>query len=131
MNDKLIISKNTDNIHRNYGPCISILRRLSNVECLTLILAIGVNGTISNHFIDGFILEKNIVSYMPRLSQFNFHIRSILKNASHITIEQIRQSFPKININFPHLAVLILFDIHIDYAKQFLIELAINKDILT
>jgi len=30
---------------------------------------------------------------MPRLRQFNFHIRSILKNASHVTIDQIRQSF--------------------------------------
>jgi hypothetical protein len=217
----------------NYEPCISLLQRLSNIEYLTLLLAIGVNGTTPNHFIDGFILERNIVSYMPRLSQFNFHIRSILKNASHITIEQIRQSFrkqqsfdcvldhfknnysqcqiytlpfigtrldfvsnrfplfdinntfanvttlllfddvkpfesvffecvartllqlktleiinqleqqdkitaSKININFPHLAVLILYDIHLDYAQQFLcqihlsslIELAINKDIL-
>ena len=32
---------------------------------------------------------------MPRLRQFNFHIRSILKNASRITIDQIRQSFVK------------------------------------
>ncbi|CAF4606074.1 unnamed protein product, partial [Rotaria sp. Silwood2] len=32
---------------------------------------------------------------MPRLRQFNYHIRSILKNASHITIDQIRQSFRK------------------------------------
>jgi hypothetical protein len=48
-----------------------------------------------NHFIDGFLLERNILPYMPRLPQFNFHIRSILKNASHITIDQIRQSFLK------------------------------------
>jgi hypothetical protein len=68
---------------------------LSNVEYLTLILAVGANGTKPNHFIDGFILEKEVVSYMPRLSQFHFHIRSILKNASHIPIEQIRQSFRK------------------------------------
>ena len=42
------------------------------------------------------------------------------------------------NIDFPHLAVLTLYDIHIDYDKQLicqinlpsLIELAINKDIL-
>ncbi len=217
----------------NYAPCISLLQRMSNIEYLTLLLAIGVNGTTSNHFIDGFILERNIVSYMPRLSQFNFHIRSILKNASHITIEQIRQSFlkqqsfdcvldhfknnydqcqiyslpfigtrldfisnrfplfdinntfsnvtilllfddvkpfesvffqrvsqtllqlktleiinqleqhdkitaSKINIHFPHLAVLILYDIHLDYAQLFLCqlqlssltELAMNKDIL-
>jgi len=44
----------------------------------------------------------------------------------------------KTNINFIHLAVLILRHIHMDYAKQFLyqihltclIELTINKDIL-
>jgi hypothetical protein len=30
---------------------------------------------------------------MPRLRQFNFHIRSILKTASHIIINRIRQSF--------------------------------------
>ena len=44
----------------------------------------------------------------------------------------------KTNIDFPHLAVLILYDIHIDYAEQLicqinlpsLIELAIDKDIL-
>jgi len=45
------------------------------------------------HYIDGFDLEKDIISYMPHLRQFNFHIRSILKNASHINIETIRQSF--------------------------------------
>lgn len=173
---------------------------------------------------------------MPRLSQFHFHIRSILKNACHISIEQIRQSFvneeeerrfdcvldhfknnysqcqiyslpfignrlqfvsnrfplfevknrfsnvthlllfddvqpfeshfferiartlfqlkileiinqiqqhekenvSKLNINFPHLVVLLLYDIHLDYAQQFLCrihlpslnELAIDKDIL-
>jgi len=43
----------------------------------------------------------------------------------------------KTSIHFPHLAVLILYDIHMDYVEQFLcrthlpslIELAINKDI--
>ena len=219
----------------NYEPCISLLQRLSNVEYLTLLLAIEVNGTRSNHFIEGSVLEKDVVAYMPRLSQFHFHIRSVLKNASHVKIEQIRQSFQKqqtqtfdcvldsfnnnysqcqiyslpfigtrlhfisnrfplfdhhqrfanvthlllfddiqpferifferiartfhqlktleiinqleqqekrnlskINACFPHLAVLIMYDIHLDYAEQFLcqmhlpylIELAINKDIL-
>ncbi|CAF1111137.1 unnamed protein product [Rotaria sordida] len=79
----------------NYEPCIFLLQRLVNVEYLTLLLAIGVQGTTPHHFIDGFFLERNILSYMPRLRQFNYHIRSILKNASHITIDQIRQSFFK------------------------------------
>lgn len=68
---------------------------MSNVECLTLLFAIGVDGIEPNHFIDGSVLERDIVSHLPRLSQFHFHIRSILKNASHITIEQIRQSCRK------------------------------------
>ncbi|CAF2608635.1 unnamed protein product [Rotaria sp. Silwood2] len=56
---------------------------------------IGQDGITPNHFIDGSILERDIVSYMHRLRQFNYHIRSILKNASHIKIDKIRQSFLK------------------------------------
>jgi hypothetical protein len=79
----------------NYQICIFLLQRLTNLEYLTVLLAIGVEGIIPSHFIDGSILEKNILSSMPRLRQFNYHIRSILKNASHITIDQIHQSFEK------------------------------------
>ncbi|CAF2512732.1 unnamed protein product [Rotaria sp. Silwood2] len=79
----------------NYEPCISLLQRLSNVEYLTLLLAIDKTGTTPNHFIDRLFLDTNIVPYMPRLRQFNFHIRSILKNASHIMTDQIHQSFVK------------------------------------
>jgi hypothetical protein len=57
---------------------------------------IGVNGIRPNHFIDGFILERDTLQYMPHLRQFNYHIRSILKNALNITIDQIRQNFSKI-----------------------------------
>ena len=227
----------TMTLYRNfakYEQCILLVRRMSNVECLTLLFAIGVDGIEPNHFIDGSVLERDIVSHLPRLSQFNFHIRSILKNASHVTVEQIRQSCrkpmssfgctldrfknkfsqcqiyslpfigtrldfisnrfplfdvnktftnvttlllfddvkpfesifferlsqalprlkileiinqleqqdkkksPKINVHFPYLAVLILYDIHYDYAELFLCELrlpslaelAINKNIL-
>jgi hypothetical protein len=74
----------------NYDACISLLQRLSNVEYLTLLLAIDKTGTTHNHFIDGFFLETNIVTYMPRLRQINFHIRSILKNVSHTTIDQYK-----------------------------------------
>ncbi|CAF2825535.1 unnamed protein product [Rotaria sp. Silwood2] len=79
----------------NYEPFIFLLQRLVNVEYLTLLLAINVKGIVSSYFIDGFFLEKNILRYMPHLRQFNYHIRSILKNASHITIDRIRQSFLK------------------------------------
>jgi hypothetical protein len=70
---------------------LPFLQRLSNVEHLTLLLAGNV--TESNHFIDGFHLQRNIVSYMPHLCQFHFHIRSILQNAPYIDIDTVRQSF--------------------------------------
>ena len=52
--------------------------------------------------------------------------------------QQEKTTSMKININFPHLAVLILLDIHMEYAEQFLyrmnlsslIELVIDTDIL-
>jgi hypothetical protein len=169
---------------------------------------IGVNGIRPNHFIDGFILERDTLQYMPHLRQFNYHIRSILKNALNITIDQILQTFLKykqpfdcvldhfnnkysqcqiyslpfignrldfisnrfplvdINKTFANVTILLLFDdvkpfesifferlaralprlrtleilydIHMDYAQQFLcqinlpslIELAVNRDIL-
>ena len=84
-------------IYRNifeYEQCIiPLLQRLSSVEHLTLLLAIDVNEIGSNHFIDGLDLERDIISYMPNLFQFDFHIRSILKNADHIEVDKIRQSF--------------------------------------
>src|SRR5690242_3684055 len=88
----------TMTMYRNcddYELCVSLLQRLSNVEYLTLLLAIGREGTTPNHFIDGFLFERHILPYMPRLRQLNYHIRSILKNAAYITIDQIRQSFLK------------------------------------
>jgi len=84
-------------IYRNivsYEKCIvPLLQRFSNVEHLTLLLAVNGPRPKLNHFVDGLDLEKNIVSYMPRLRQFNFHIRSILRNASHIEVDTIRQTF--------------------------------------
>jgi len=52
--------------------------------------------------------------------------------------QQEKTTSTETNIDFAQLAVLILYDIHMDYAEQFLykihlpyqIELAINKDIL-
>ncbi|CAF1456976.1 unnamed protein product, partial [Rotaria sordida] len=77
-----------------YEQCIiSLLQRLSNVEHLTLLLAIDVNENGSNHFIDGSDLQRDIIPYMSNLFQFDFHIRSILKNADHIELDKIRQSF--------------------------------------
>jgi hypothetical protein len=79
----------------NYELCFSLLQRLSNVEYLTLLLAIGRDDATLNHLIDGSVLERNIFPWMPRLHRFNYHIRSVLKNASHITTKQVRQSFVK------------------------------------
>ena len=86
-------------IYRNiswYEECIlPLLQRLSNIEHLTLLLAVGVEEDGPDHFIDGLDLERDIISYMPNLHQFHFHIRSILKDASHIELDTIRQSFFK------------------------------------
>jgi hypothetical protein len=82
-------------IYRNilgYENCVlPLLQHLSSVEHLTLLLAITLN--TSSRFIDGSDLEKNIISYMPNLSQFNFHIRSTLQHAPFIEVDTIRQSF--------------------------------------
>ncbi len=80
----------------NYSECIvPLLQRLSNVERLTLLLAIDITTTRLSHFVTEFDLEKDIVSYMPHLCQFNFHIRSILENTSPVEIGTIRRSVMK------------------------------------
>ncbi|CAF1165656.1 unnamed protein product [Adineta steineri] len=71
---------------------LPLLQHLSSVEHLTLLLAIDL--TKSDNFIDGHHLQRNIVSYMPNLCQFHFHVRSILRNASYTEIDTtISQSF--------------------------------------
>jgi hypothetical protein len=84
-------------IYRNiyaYEQCIiPLLQRLSHVEHLTLLLTIDVNENGPHHFIDGLDLQRDIISFMPNLFQFDFHIRSLLKNADHIELDKIRQSF--------------------------------------
>ena len=84
-------------IHRNISAyeqyIIPFLQRFSTVEHLTLLLAIELTVNGRNHFIDGSDLQRDIISYMPNLFQFNFHIRSILKHADHIKLDKIRQSF--------------------------------------
>ena len=72
---------------------LPLVQRLSAVEHLTLFLAIGVDGIGLDRFIDGFDLEEDIVSYLPHLRQFNFHIRSVVENAAQIDVDTIRQSF--------------------------------------
>ncbi|CAF1309438.1 unnamed protein product [Adineta ricciae] len=76
-----------------YQACFSLLRCLSNIEDLTLLLAIGDDGIKPNYFIDECVLEKDLLSYMYCLHQFKFHIRSILKNVSHEIINETHQSF--------------------------------------
>ncbi|CAF1467634.1 unnamed protein product [Rotaria sordida] len=77
-----------------YEQCIvPLLQRLSTIEFLTLLLAIGVDTSASHHFIDGLDLQRDIISHMPHLRQFDFHIRSIVPRAPHIDIDTIRQSF--------------------------------------
>lgn len=77
----------------NYSECIvPLLQQLTSVERLTLLLAIDITRTRLGHFVTEFDLEKDIVSYMPHLYQFNFHIRSILEKVSPIEIGTIRRS---------------------------------------
>jgi hypothetical protein len=79
-----------------YEECVvPLLQRLTNVEHLTLLLAIGIVTDRPDHFIGEFDLEQHIVSYMPNLRQFKFHIRSRFKNAPHVAADTIRQSFTK------------------------------------
>ncbi|CAF3201995.1 unnamed protein product [Rotaria sp. Silwood2] len=77
-----------------YDPfVVPLLQRLTTIEYLTLLLAVGVEKFVPRHFIDGYGLQRDIISYMPHLRQFHFHIRSIVAYASHIDIDTIRQSF--------------------------------------
>jgi hypothetical protein len=70
---------------------VPLLQRLSNVEYLTLLLAVTVIS--SDRFVDEFDLERNIIPFMPHLRQFDFHIRSILRQISYIEMDLIRRSF--------------------------------------
>ncbi|UJR11549.1 hypothetical protein I4U23_015729 [Adineta vaga] len=75
--------------------CLHLLERLSSVEYLTLILAIDETQRAPIAFLERLFSEKNIYRYMPNLQQFHFHIRSIFKNVSQTTIDQILRSFLK------------------------------------
>ena len=66
---------------------------MTTIEYLTLLLAVGLETFLPRHFIDGYDLQRDIISYMPHLHQFHFHIRSIVAYTSHIDIDTIRQSF--------------------------------------
>ncbi|CAF4830869.1 unnamed protein product, partial [Rotaria sp. Silwood2] len=72
-----------------------LLQCLSNVEYLTLLLAIDGTTSRLKDFVSGFDLEKDILSCMRHLRQFNFHIRTIFENATHVKIDIIRQGFMK------------------------------------
>lgn len=71
-----------------HDACISLLQQLSNVEHLTLVLAIDKRDTTQNYSIDRLYLETNIVIYMPYLRQFHYHIRLVLNNVSHLTFNE-------------------------------------------
>ncbi|CAF4201137.1 unnamed protein product [Rotaria magnacalcarata] len=67
----------------------------------------AIDGTTSrlNNFVNGFDLKKDIVSHMPHLRQFNFHIRSIFENVTHVEIDAIRRSFLKYQLGSVDCAV--------------------------
>jgi hypothetical protein len=84
-------------IYRNiffYEQCVlPLLQRLSSVEHLQLLLAIGHSPHNANRFIDGSHLQQEITSYMPHLRQFDFHIRSVRRDGAHVEPETIQKSF--------------------------------------
>lgn len=85
----------------DYKECVvPLIQRFTNVEYLTLSLAIDLKRPLTNSFIDGYDLENDITSHMPHLRRFHFHIRSVLENAPHIQTDTIRQSFRKEKYEF-------------------------------
>ncbi|UJR11797.1 hypothetical protein I4U23_015977 [Adineta vaga] len=95
-----------------YEQCIvPLLKRLSTVEYLILFLAIGIGRYAPNHFIDGFDLDKYIISYLPNLHTF---FRIVAQALPHLkSLETTTNS-----IEFTNLITLILCNIHRDYAEQ-------------
>ena len=69
------------------------------VENLTLLLSVGMCISDLDHFIDGFDLERDVICHLSHLRQFQFHIRSILKNAPSVDLDLVRQSFVKQSVD--------------------------------
>ena len=79
---------------RKYRECVlPRLQHIASIEYLTLLLAIEVTGTGTNHFIAGLDLERDTVSYMPHLPLLDFHFRSTIQHAPYVELDTIRQSF--------------------------------------
>ncbi|CAF2171608.1 unnamed protein product [Rotaria magnacalcarata] len=72
---------------------VPLLQRLPTIEYLTLLLAVGVESFLPRRFIDGYDLQRDIISHMPHLRQFYIHIRSIVVSVPHTDTDTIRQSF--------------------------------------
>ncbi|CAF4202954.1 unnamed protein product, partial [Rotaria magnacalcarata] len=62
---------------------VPLLQRLPTIEYLTLLLAVGVESFLPRRFIDGYDLQRDIISHMPHLRQFYIHIRSIVVSVPH------------------------------------------------
>ncbi|UJR23761.1 hypothetical protein I4U23_026738 [Adineta vaga] len=70
----------------------SLLRRMSNLERLSLFIAIN-NDT---KFVDGNYLKKNILNFLSKLDQFQFSITSHIRSLMHINLpltSDIQQTF--------------------------------------
>ena len=70
---------------------IPLLHRMSNLESLTLYIAVNV----FDRFIDGNDLKKNILNHMPQLNKFIFNIRSLIILQNQIILpskEDIQQT---------------------------------------
>jgi hypothetical protein len=71
---------------------VSLLRRMLNLEMLTLLLMVKNR----EPYVDGNHLDNDILVYMPRLTKFNFNIRTINQINNGIpfqSTEDIQRSF--------------------------------------
>ena len=54
-----------------------------------------MSGGELDDFVTGLDLNRDVVSFMPHLRQFSFHIRSMIRGTPNTSLDTIRQSFTK------------------------------------
>ncbi|CAF0824899.1 unnamed protein product [Rotaria sp. Silwood1] len=80
---------------KQYDKIVSLLRRMSNLEKLTLYLPIKGRNTV----IDGTYVQHDILDYMPQLHSFTFYICTYVKTVDlsyKLSSEDIQQTLTNI-----------------------------------
>ncbi|CAF4789298.1 unnamed protein product [Rotaria sp. Silwood1] len=127
---------------QQYDKIVSLLRRMSYLEKLTLYLPIKDR----NRVIDGTYVQRDILDYMSLLHSFTFYICTYVETVDlsyKLTSEDIQQTLTGIGqqhainglmtfssdncqlhsiIEYPHLTILDLENADKDYVEQFLNE---------